>query len=159
MPIVPLCKRAQRRSPQTSPSSTHATNTPRLTSAANSVVVTDDSCCLICRKDIKYFADVLICGHQYHADCYWKWISFRSNLPSEKSICPRCGFLDVQTDKKMLFGDKKIKKVVRMRKRSTSSSSSDSDSSMASSSTSSSTSSSSSSSSCSSKQDMDFFFI
>ena len=49
--------------------------------------------CFLCRKDIRYYQETLTCGHVYHSDCYWRWIRVRSNLPEEKSICPRCGFL------------------------------------------------------------------
>lgn len=49
--------------------------------------------CLLCCKSIRYFPERLTCGHSYHSDCYWRWIRVRSNLPEEKSICPRCGFL------------------------------------------------------------------
>ena len=56
------------------------------------------TCCLLCRKDIRYYQETLTCGHIYHSDCYWRWIRARSNLPEEKSICPRCGFLQTPAD-------------------------------------------------------------
>ena len=50
--------------------------------------------CYLCKKSIRYFAEQLSCGHQYHADCYLFWLRVRTNVPEEKSICPRCGFLE-----------------------------------------------------------------
>lgn len=57
--------------------------------------------CSLCRKQVRYFAETLTCGHQFHADCYWRWIRVRSNRPEEKSICPKCAFLTVASTNNM----------------------------------------------------------
>lgn len=51
--------------------------------------------CSLCRQEVRYFPETLTCGHQFHTDCYWRWIRVRSNRPEEKSICPKCAFLTV----------------------------------------------------------------
>ena len=50
--------------------------------------------CYLCKKSIRYFTEQLSCGHLFHAECYWFWISVRTNVPEERSICPKCGFLE-----------------------------------------------------------------
>ena len=50
--------------------------------------------CHLCKKSIRYFAETLSCGHSFHADCYLFWLRVRTNVPEEKSLCPRCGFLE-----------------------------------------------------------------
>lgn len=147
-----LYKRTQRRlrvptAPPTSTASTPSCSSPTSTCSSSSSVSGCAKNCFICKKDIKYFKETLSCRHDFHADCYWRWIVIRSNIPEEKSICPRCGFLD-HVDKR--------RSGLRLRKTSTttssSSSSGDDDSSEETDSSSTSTSSSSSLSSSSSNR-------
>jgi hypothetical protein len=137
--VVPIYKRAQRRTGST-PSPTAASTptsgrSPHESVCSSGVHGLPEASCYICRKDIKYYQEELTCGHKYHADCYWRWIRVRSNLPEEKSICPRCGFLETPVKSKKTSGRIASRtsmmmpsRVGRVRKASTSSDSSTSSS-------------------------------